>query len=489
MNNQADPQATIPSSPAGPPAEDRPSRTARGLVGLLFGFRDRVSRRAYLTTGVVLMAFKYGVDAGVAAFFTGRFFSPLDYINPIHFLRSRALHGGPDAPSPDSLLLGLAVFSIPFMWIAVSMTIRRAVDAGQSPWLGLLVLVPGVNYITMLALATAPAVERSSWPLPSPPISPDEKLRSALLGVLSGLVIAGGMVALSVYGLGSYGASLFFGTPLVIGATSSFIYNRGHPRTLGASIAVAVIAIAIPAVGLLLFALEGIFCIAMAAPIAGVLSILGAVLGRAIAIGTHAPGAQAAVAVMMLPVLAGAETKLDDPLEREVMTMREIDAPPEVVWRNVVTFAELPPPHEWFFEAGIAYPLRARIDGTGVGAVRYCEFSTGPFVEPITVWDEPRRLSFGVTAQPKPMHEWSPYRAVNAPHLEHSMKSQRGEFRLIPLDGGRRTRLEGSTWYSLDMAPSLYWRVWAEWLLHAIHTRVLGHIEELSEKQTGNTVG
>ena len=38
--------------------------------------------------------------------------------------------------------------------------------------------------------------------------------------------------------------------------------------------------------------------------------------------------------------------------------------------------------------AGLAYPMRARIEGSGPGAVRYCEFSTGPFVEPIVTWDE-----------------------------------------------------------------------------------------------------
>lgn len=471
-----------PSSSAAPPAEARAVLSVHHVVRLLFGFRERVSRRAYLTAGVVLMAVKYGTDATVAALVTGRFFTPWDYINPLVFLRKRALTGGPEAPTPELLLIGLALFSLPFMWIAVTMTMRRAADAGRSPWFGLLILVPGANYLTMLAFASVPSVTRSSWPLPVPPVSPDARLRSALLGVLCGASIAAGMTALSVYVLGSYGASLFFGTPLVIGAASSYIFNHGHPRTLQASIIVALVAIAISGAGLLLFALEGVLCLAMAAPVACGLAVLGAIIGRAIAVGSNAPGAQAAVAVLALPLLAGAETTLDEPLAREVMTVREIDAPPEVVWQNVVTFSELPPPHEWFFEAGIAYPLRARIEGSGVGAVRFCEFSTGPFVEPITVWDEPRRLSFSVTAQPKPMHEWSPYDAVNAPHLQGAMKSERGEFRLTALDGGRRTRLEGSTWYTLHMAPALYWRVWAEWLLHAIHTRVLAHIEELSEQ-------
>ena len=55
-----------------------------------------------------------------------------------------------------------------------------------------------------------------------------------------------------------------------------------------------------------------------------------------------------------------------------------IAASPERVWKYVVAFPELPEPREWFFRAGLAYPKLARIEGTGVGAMRYCEFSTGP---------------------------------------------------------------------------------------------------------------
>ena len=73
-----------------------------------------------------------------------------------------------------------------------------------------------------------------------------------------------------------------------------------------------------------------------------------------------------------------------------VKTSIEIAAPSEVVWKHVVTFSALAEPEEWYFRAGLAYPKRARIQGAGPGAVRYCEFSTGPFVEPIEVWDEPR---------------------------------------------------------------------------------------------------
>jgi hypothetical protein len=144
-----------------------------------------------------------------------------------------------------------------------------------------------------------------------------------------------------------------------------------------------------------------------------------------------------------------------------------------------VSFPELPPP-AGIFALGIACPLRARIMGSGVGAVRLCEFTTGAFVEPITVWQPGRRLAFDVIAQPPAMRELSVWPEVKSPHLEGYLESRRGEFRLVALPGGR-TRLEGSTWYGLDIHPEVYWALWADGFIHAIHMRVLRHIATLAE--------
>jgi hypothetical protein len=151
-----------------------------------------------------------------------------------------------------------------------------------------------------------------------------------------------------------------------------------------------------------------------------------------------------------------------------------------VVWSNVIGFGELPPPVEWEMRHGIAYPMRARIDGRGVGAVRRCEFSTGAFVEPITVWDPPHRLAFDVAEQPAAMHELSPYQQVRAPHDSGYLQSQRGEFRLTARPGGG-THLEGHTYYTLDVMPGWYWTRYADFIIGRIHMRVLRHIKALSE--------
>jgi len=62
--------------------------------------------------------------------------------------------------------------------------------------------------------------------------------------------------------------------------------------------------------------------------------------------------------------------------------------------------------------------------------VRQCIFSTGPFAEPIEVWDEPRLLKFGVTANPAPLNELSPYGNIQPAHLHGYFVSKQGQFLL-----------------------------------------------------------
>ena len=164
-----------------------------------------------------------------------------------------------------------------------------------------------------------------------------------------------------------------------------------------------------------------------------------------------------------------------------VKTSIVINANPEKVWSHVVSFSQLPPPTERMFKTGIAYPIRAEIHGQGVGAVRHCVFSTGEFVEPITVWDEPRLLAFNVTAQPRAMEELSLYSDLRPPHLENYLISQHGQFELKSLPDGT-TLLEGTTWYQNRFWPAPYWHLWSDYIIHGIHERVLLHIKSLAEK-------
>ena len=78
------------------------------------------------------------------------------------------------------------------------------------------------------------------------------------------------------------------------------------------------------------------------------------------------------------------------------------------------------------------------------------------------------------------MQEWTPYRAINPPHLHGFLVSEGGQFLLKPLPNGK-TQLEGTTWYRHHMWPAGYWQIWSDQIIHQIHLRVLKHIQYLAE--------
>jgi hypothetical protein len=311
---------------------------------------------------------------------------------------------------------------------------------------------------------------------------PASPLGSAVAGGLLGVAAGALSVALSTEILRSYGLMLFAGVPFLMGLFSTLLYTYHAPRPLMGCIGVALLSVGMLGLVLLLVALEGLVCILMAAPFAMGAASLGSLVGYWIRARWRVRDS-AFLLLLALPVLLGAEAAvLPDPPLEEVRSSIEIDAPPPQVWKHVVSFSELPPPNEWIFRTGLAYPLRADIDGRGPGAIRHCIFSTGPFVEPIEVWEEPRLLSFGVTSQPAPMVETSPYRGLHPPHVEGYFVSRRGQFLLEPLPGGR-TKLEGTTWYVHKIWPAFYWKWWSDAIIHRIHLRVLRHVKALSERR------
>jgi hypothetical protein len=255
-------------------------------------------------------------------------------------------------------------------------------------------------------------------------------------------------------------------------------FNRNAIKPDGQTSGVVLLSVTLFGGAVLLFALEGALCLAMAFPIAVIVAQLGGMIGREIAKrGGRAIGF--ASSLFVLPAGSLVERVSSVAPTYEVVTTVDVGAPPEAVWRRVVQFDEIDEQPEWFFRAGIAYPIRATIAGTGVGALRRCGFSTGAFIEPITVWDAPRRLAFNVVAQPPPLRELSIYSKVYAPHLDGYFRSSRGEFTLTPTPTG--TRLAGHTWYSVDFYPQGYWRWMSETLLHRIHRRVLDQVKREAE--------
>lgn len=306
----------------------------------------------------------------------------------------------------------------------------------------------------------------------------DRKLKWFAIGIT--LILSGLLTLIGIYGIGEYGIALFILTPLFIGFVPPVILGYKKKISKKEAINTGFITLGLFVTGLIFFAIEGIICIAMAAPFGLLFTFAGSLIACTL-INQH-PGKAANAIVLLFGIvpLMGFIEKDNEPTLLSVVSSIEIEASPEQVWANVIEFPTLDAPNEFIFSTGIAYPIDAHIEGSGVGAVRHCNFNTGSFVEPITVWDEPKLLKFDVVQQPVPLKELS-FWDVDAPHLHDYFVSKRGQFRLYRLANGN-TKLEGTTWYYNKIKPLFYWQIWSDYIIHKIHNRVLNHIKINAEK-------
>jgi hypothetical protein len=394
----------------------------------------------------------------------------------------------------NRIFAGTMLFAaLPFIWMGLAMTVKRLRDAGQPAWLAALFFAPIANLAFFLALSLMPSVaetqrdEGAPWPgvRAFDRWIPRNAAGSALVSISATCLIGLFFTFLGTQVVAQYGWGLFVGLPFCLGLFAVLTHSYHQPRSYGECVTVAILPVAMLGAVLLLVAVEGVICIMMAAPLAFCLALLGGSLGYGIQAAhwsrRHAPAVLGMV-VLLTPGFYGVEhfTRPQSGVF-VVKSAIEINAPPQKVWQTVVAFAEIPPPKETLFRAGLAYPIRAEIAGNGPGAVRRCIFSTGPFVEPITIWDEPHLLRFNVTANPAPLDELTPYGHIEPKHLHGYFESHQGQFLLSELPGGR-TRLEGTTWYSHSMWPETYWHWWSDYIIHRIHMRVLEHIRSQAER-------
>jgi hypothetical protein len=450
-----------------------------------------IDRWPYLAIGVSLTLAKIGLDYLIATRLFGRDWTPFEYAVP------NQVAGLFSMPPEDRFFYRtMLLVALPFLACGVALTVRRLRSAGLPRYAVLLFFAPvPMNLLFFLTLSLLPprpiegpstALIEDEWdPAEAPKKGmldrtiPQGRMGAAIAAILLPLPFAVAFTALSVNVLRNYGWGVFVGIPFALPMISVIIYGYRQPRRLGECLSLGMLWLGVAYGALLLIAYEGIICLLMALPLAVPIVLLGAAVGyliQARPLASRDASRLAAVLLMSLPALIGAEsaTRGRAPLFA-VCTALEVDAPPGAVWPHVIRFEPLPPPEDWIFRTGLAYPVRAEIRGRGVGAVRRCEFSTGAFIEPIEVWDEPRLLRFAVTDNPPPMREWNPIAEIHPPHLDHFLVAERGEFRLAPLPSGR-TRLAGTTWYRHNLWPAAYWKLWSDLIIHRIHRSVLEHI-------------
>ncbi len=467
--------------------ESKPTRGLRGWLGFIFGFRQPVSQKTFFVVGVILIVVKYGMDALVGWGLYGSDLTLWHIFSPA--FSERIQQPEPFEHSWEVTLLQVvsAFWGFLWSWAAISLSARRAVNAGGSPLIGIVVLIPVVNLVIVFLLAIAPALglKRSQF-IATEDANQISKLSAMMIGVLTGAICLTFVVTLLSYSGDALAWSVFAGYPFLSSLIAGMIVNERHPKTgYLESVFIGLVTVLFAWFGLLGFAIEGAICLAMAAPLAIPLGMLGGVVGKILVDEYRNDDSRTSFLLLLAPGLLGVDA-LPRPREEIVnVTSVEIAAPMEVVWDTFIEFPDIPEPRDWLFTSGIAYPIKAKIEGTGVGAIRHCIFSTGSFVEPITVWDAPRHLAFDVSEQPHPMVEMTPYRHIHPPHLDHALKSNRGEIRLTQLPNGN-VLLTGTTWYELEIYPRPYWKLWTQFIIHRIHGRVLNHVKNVAEAKVSD---
>lgn len=228
---------------------------------------------------------------------------------------------------------------------------------------------------------------------------------------------------------------------------------------------------------------EGWICVIVAAPLFYAGSISGAVITGLLLRGTRLRGT---TFVLILAPLVGLPVEHGAYYPEQtgtVTTVIEIAAAPETVWRNTVAIPDIRPEElGWTFSHGIVgvpRPEDARLEGEGVGAVRYLRWGRGiRFEEHITAWEQNRSLAwsfhFAPDAVPAAVEG---HIRVDSPYL----KLTGGRYRLDPLPGGRtRLTLETSYWIATPINAYCAW--WGDVFLNDFHRIVLGVIKTRSER-------
>ena len=444
-------------------------------------FYKPMGRTPYFTAGVLLLALKYNLDRAIASLGFHRSWFFWNYIEP------RPVAGIEAVPPPEhSFYFVLLLTSLPFLFVGLILTLRRLKSAALPLPLCLLFFVPVVNLVFFVVLSVIPerpAPGSESLPLPRGSWLPTGAVESALTSTLLVSVAGLGLVLLSINYLQNYGWGLFVALPFALGLVSVLLYAGREPRSLKSCLVVSIMPLGFIGLGMFFMAFEGLICLFMALPIAAILALAGGFVGYLIVGNRRAPLPPSAITLILasVPFWMGMEYRAGVPPPLLSVTSSVIvNAPPEKVWPYVIEFPPISEDRGWILRTGVAYPTRARIVGRGVGSIRHCIFSTGEFVEPVEVWDEPNLLKFSVAMQPEPMKELSPYPHIKTTHLDGYFLSHEGQIKLTPLPGGR-TLLEGTTWYTDRIWPTAYWQIWSDYLIHEIHLRVLRHIKALAE--------
>jgi hypothetical protein len=272
-----------------------------------------------------------------------------------------------------------------------------------------------------------------------------------------------------------------FWFPAAVGALTRY----GSPNSLSGRwrhcVVLPWLAILLCLAAALMFRLEGLLSVILAAPIYFLMSSLGAAamgltLNRSRK--TRLPLILLTCLLALPFVSAGIEAQLALP-ERitEVHTQILIAAQPEAVWPNITEVPEIAPQDSRFFSAvGLPKPVSASLSGEGVGGVRRAVYEGGyGFSQRILEWAPPRRFVFEFTADPG--FALDRHVTIGGPYFD----ILKGTYAIEEIAPGK-VRLHFTSTYRLSTRFNFYAARWTDFLLRRIQSQLLEIIKKNSEQ-------
>ena len=274
--------------------------------------------------------------------------------------------------------------------------------------------------------------------------------------------------------------TFIFVVPAVIGFLT--VYLMDDVPSWGRSLVVPWVPALLTIGGAVLLAWEGIICAVVWAPVALLLASVGGVIARA-ARGSGQRRPLVLVSVAVLPVvLAPIESRAPDPVRTRTVADRiEIVADADAVWAEIREVAPIRPSElggSLAYRLGFPRPIEARLEGEGVGAVRYATFEGGvTFVERVTEWDEGRSLAFTIDASAIPSTTFDQHVAVGGRYFDVLT----GRYWIEPAGPGRVV-LHLTSEQRLATRFNGYTRLWTDRFMGDIQETILRVIRDRAER-------
>ncbi len=141
-----------------------------------------------------------------------------------------------------------------------------------------------------------------------------------------------------------------------------------------------------------------------------------------------------------------------------VVTIMQLPAAPETVWRNMMFYEDVPGRPPWLLRTFLPRPLRSVGDKGRVGAEIHCEYVSGQLTKRMTTVEPPKLLRFAVVGQEL--------------GVEKRVVAVEGSYELVARGTGTEVRL--TTWYRGLGRPRWFWRGLEVFFAHILHRYILG---------------